>query len=482
MKKFILGISTVVLFSCHALDDNDYQQAEQFLTVNLPVHHTLTTKLINGLGQEEYFSPYDYTNLYEALSVLDSLKQRCAYVKRIVKDTVIISDEFLHKHITYSLHTWRTSPFCRHVNVREFHEFILPYRAGVETFSEYRDTIIRRYAFVCDSIRRKVDPVMAATVINNELKTWLKFDLRSHACLKEPSILAILHQKRGSCRSLTQFTAQVMRTMGIPVAIDECPVWGHRNSGHQWNAVLDTTGHWIPFGGAETNPDEFDAVNDSVKAPKIYRHTFSEQKEFYSFGDGSHHLPPVFRNSYRQDVTSKYVSTSQVTISLDHDNSKLKRILYLAVFNAEKWRVVAGTEIKNGKAVFNQVGNNNIVYLPVFYNEGKVVPAGDPFVLSGNKQKNIGIKTSVLSNYKLEYYNKFFDIKWNIGIPRPGWRMELFYWDNKWISCGICTVGKDQRLHFTNVPEGAVFFIRSHDWTNEWQRIFTIDDNNQEWY
>ena len=220
-----------------------------------------------------------------------------------------------------------------------------------EAFSDYFDSLNIRYSWIKDSISGSSNPVEAVSKLNNEIKTWLKFDLRSHAALTEPSILEVLEQKKGSCKSLTQFTTQACRSVGIPVTIDECPFWAHRNSGHQWNVVLDESGKWIPFAGAEKNPDEFDIINDSMRVPKIFRYQYSKNPSFYPPDRSKGDVPAAFIHPNRTDVTSEYVSTSEVDINLEKELHG--DIVYLSVFNAFSWRIVAWSIVNDKRAHFS---------------------------------------------------------------------------------------------------------------------------------
>lgn len=476
---FIVLFTTISLVSFFFFySDMEYRKADRFISNNI-VHHKSAKKiLVDARGNYTHFSPYTYSTLYEALQALDSFQNDHALVTIIEEDNWQLTDKFLHLHIDRSLETWKRSPFRNHIDFQNFLNFVLPYRAGNEVISIDFDSITTIFSDSFDRARKASSPVWAATIINADLKNMLEFDLRSHADINNLGIMDVLAQKKGSCASLTQTTAMIMRCVGIAVAIDECPVWGHRNSGHQWNAVLNNDGKWVPFGGAETNPDEFDAINDSIRAPKIFRHTYSYKKNFGPDITDKMNIPPIFHSKNRIDVTSEYVSTSKVFL----DNLKNAGYVYLSVFNSDQWQIVDFAEVKNGMASFKQIGDNNIVYLPVYFTNGKVISASSPFILSKGGKK-IGINPGKLKQItELQYYNMFFDIKWNIGIPQEGWKMELFYWDNEWISCGIDTVDKTSMLEYRNVPTEALYLIRSHDWENTWQRIFTIENGEQIWY
>lgn len=459
-----------------------HEKAESFLVRYIGYHQTTNRKLINSKGQAVEFSPYEHRDLYRARDVLDSLMQYHALVNITEEDVRKVSEDYLLKHTERALDTWQKQPFNNHVEFNNFCNYILPYRAGNEKLSDYHKIIQETFLDALDKTPKLKSPKQAVSIINNELKKRLVFDLRSHADLISPSMPEVLKQGKGSCASLTQFTALTMRTAGLAVAIDECPVWAHRNSGHQWNAFLDSNGEWVPFGGAETNPDEFQTINDSVKAPKIYRHTYSVQNDFGPPVEDFKNIPAVFHQKNRIDVTADYVGTSDVTIALENNIEGSNGILYLAVFNAEQWRIVSWARIKNGKATFPQMGNNHIIYLPVFYVNGKKIPASSPFLLSPNNKKTINADHESKKDIELKYYNRFYDIKWNIGVPKEAWKMELFYWEDKWVTIGNHMVGNDSLLRYDQVPTEGLYLIKSHDWQNTWQRVFTIKDGRQVWY
>ncbi|MBL4879783.1 MAG: transglutaminase domain-containing protein, partial [Oleispira sp.] len=339
-----------------AVESPEYREALKFIVDNMYVHKTRYGKLVAPDGNLTSFSPYDYKNLYAAIDVLDSLKLSHALVFVEEEDQRKISRKHLKDHIEGSLETWKNSRFSQHVEFKDFTEYILPYRAGNEILSDYRKTVPRLFSKISDSLNKIKTPKEAVNIINNNLKMRLVFDLRSHADLHEPDMLSLLSQKKGSCESLTQCTSLTMRAMGLAVAIDECPVWAHRNSGHQWNSFLDTNNKWIPFGGAEKNPDEFDAINDSVKAPKVFRHTFSVQENFGPPLENYNDIPQLFHNKTRIDVTKEYVDTLDVTIEITDNDLSPNDYLYLAVFNAEEWKIVSWAKLDKGKALFNDMG------------------------------------------------------------------------------------------------------------------------------
>lgn len=478
------GTITIAIVFSNSLSttNSQYKKSQEFLNMHMHTHKTKYRKLVGFKSEVVGFSPYKYKSLYIAKKVLDSLQDNLALVELEEQDQEKISQKHINAHIKKMLHVWKNNKTARHVNFDDFLEYILPYRAGEEKLTAYSKYLYEIFLDTYDSIKLVESSAQAVHILNNKLKEKLVFDLRSHADLKKPGILDVLKAGKGSCKSLTETTTQVMRLAGLAVAIDECPVWAHRNAGHQWNAFLNENRKWVPFGGSETNPEEFNSIHDSVKAPKIYRHTYAVQENFFPSIEDSQNIPTLFRKKNRIDVTSEYVETSNVVIELKEKNISNNDLLYLAVFNAKKWKIVSWSKIKNGKAEFPDMGNNNIVYLPVFFKNGKTIPASDPFLLTPTEKKDIRPNNTYPQNFSISEYNKFYDIKWNIGKPELNWKMELFYWDAKWVSLGVCRVGNDLKLHYKNVPNNALFLIKSHDWDNTWQRIFTMEENNPVWF
>ena len=158
-------------------------------------------------------------------------------------------------------------------------------------------------------------------------------------------------------------------------------------------------------------------------------------------------------------------------------------MLYLAVFNAEVWKIVSWAELKDGKATFKDMGCNDIVYLPVYYYRRYTLPAGHPFVLhKDGSRTELQADTTRLLDRRLTYSNRFYDIQWLQSKSSPGRVLELYYWDGYWKPCDTYTTLEGRPLSFRNVPESALYLIKGVDFDNTWQRIFTLDGDEQRWY
>lgn len=464
----------------------EQRQAERFLTDNIPGYGWTKDYLVDARTADTIpFTPYDYENLYRAKDTLDSLRRIYRVVHNVYRDAELLPGDSIRGIVQRALYRWKNSPYAQSLTFDDFCEYLLPYRAGKEPLrAAWGDSIRARYAYVRDST--PADPVAAAGLINNDMKSWMVFDLRSHALLNEPSVPELMAEGKGSCRAISALFVQIMREVGIPAAIDECPVWAHRNSGHEWTAVMDTTGKWRPFEPAEFNPDGFRAVCENTRTPKIFRRTHSFDHSFYppvAKGD----IPDLFTTFNRRDVTREYVSVSDVTVTPDRNLDKGNGVVYLAVFNAEEWRPVAWASVRSdGTATFTDMGNNDILYLPVFFRNGRSYPAGRPFVLNKEgKTRTIVPQEELKQTLDMEFINLYWVTAWDTFAPAPGRPLELFYWDDEWVFCDSTRVNPapDYLSHFDNVPIGSIYLIRGR-WANTWQRPFMADSTStgSRWY
>lgn len=84
-----------------------------------------------------------------------------------------------------------------------------------------------------------------------------------------------------------------------------------------------------------------------------------------------------------KDVTSEYVSNSDVNIEIEAPNH---RIGYLCVSERGEWIPIIAAEIKKNRlATFQNMGQN-VMYLPAVYENKRIKPAGSPFYINIHRQ------------------------------------------------------------------------------------------------
>jgi hypothetical protein len=105
------------------------------------------------------------------------------------------------------------------------------------------------------------------------------------------------------------------------------------------------------------------------------------QHESLVFKHGKEEIPDIFTNPYLKDITSRYLVCSDVTVSLDRPEAS-RKFAYLCCYHPDRVTLapVDWAPVKRNKAVFRNVGIN-VLYFPAYYINGRMQPAGTPFVL-----------------------------------------------------------------------------------------------------
>lgn len=72
--------------------------------------------------------------------------------------------------------------------------------------------------------------------------------------------------------------------------------------------------------------------------------------------------------------------------------------------------------------------------------------------------------------------------KWLTSKPGSGRILKLYYWNDGWRLCDTHTTLVNEPATFHNVPERGLYLINFPDSDNTWQRIFTLNGDEQIWY
>jgi len=216
----------------------------------------------------------------------------------------------------------------------------------------------------------------------------------------------------------------------------------------------------------------------------VYRKTFAIQPDNLVFQkDENIKVPGWLRGKNYTDVTSAYTDVCDVTVTFDKAVPDSVPFAYLSVFNAGEWRAIHWGKIEDNQAIFTDMGKD-IVYLPMFYLNEELEPAGDPFILEKNNSQRVlhadpeqqATLTLVSTTSKtIEHASE--------GIMKsfltPGQEYELFYWDDGWQSVGKKTAGK-KPLKF-KAPSGALYWMVATG-SDKDERIFTYENGLQVWW
>jgi hypothetical protein len=345
-------------------------KAAKFLIINIP-----------GKYSEYFDAPWNDVATVRLRWTSSSDKQRVldAYgLKEPVKqdDITHIKADFLIENIDLAFDAWQKRPWNKHVSFDAFCEEILPYRIENEPLENWRRKAVATYADL-DTVLNKpgTTAIQACSIINSILPRFRMDKDFSQMCFSQ-----MMATNCGTCDNMAALTAFVMRALGIPVTIDFTPHWADLPNGHSWNTVLDSAGNHVSFMGTDSNPYNPHQGNTYRKS-KAYRKMFALQRNIET---ADQHIPYLLQeHRYIKDVSSEHAGVADVvTVSLvDMPPPESDDYVYLAMYYNDAWYPVDWADCQAKSAVFTHVGNENIIYLPVYFANGRQIPAGDPFLL-----------------------------------------------------------------------------------------------------
>lgn len=429
------------------------------------------------------------------------------------KDIDNITSDYIIKNVDLAYEQWKKNPWDKNVSFAEFCEYILPYKVLDEPFEEWREYFIKRYSWLKDSIKNKYDPVEACQFINRDVTRWFEFNSLFYKFTIPIGFSRLIKGRAGVCPNMVTITAYAARAVGIPVVVDYIPQYGNRSSNHMWLSVLDTNKNFIPFNAAGADWLPFGAINCintwRNKMTKVFRTTYAVQKgSLVVVIKNYNEIPDGLIDNKHIDVTSEYIPVSDIMVNLGNKTTENYPVAYLCIFDNHEWVPVHWGKVIDNKTQFTAMGRD-IVYLPAYYSNNRIIPAGNPFILDneGNVlkiEKQKGIVQSICLTSKYPWYITQRNDTTN-KILR-GDNYELLYWDNNaWKSFGVSNTAKNDSLikklgfdfHideflegtegkdfiiFKDVPVGGLFWL--HDLTRgKDERIFTINENGkQNWW
>ncbi len=461
-------------------------KAAFYLIGNMEDHCYVTYALQDSSGQELPFNILDYPDFDSLLAAVDSLEKQYGEIdferKVRVNDLDSITADYLIEQIDYAFRAWRERPWARQTSFECFCDYVLPYRGSNEPLESWRSIFWDKYNGIVDSMVDSLDPMEAARLINNDVRSWFKFDRRYYFHPTDQGASEMMKTHMGRCEDMTNLTIYALRANGLAVTSDYTPHWANAGNNHAWNAIITPEDKAVPFMGAEANPGEYQL---RYKMAKAYRKMFGKQKENLAFQDNKQEKTPAWLSgkSYR-DVTADYVDARDVTVEFDKPVPDSVNIAYLCVFNSGKWRAIHWGRIKDNRAVFSDMGPD-IAYLPALYLNEEIVPWGAPFILDGDGQTHpLRADTTNTTSGRLTSITQPEQASSTDGVKEvlltDSVEYELSYWNDSWCPIGKAVV-KNGHLKFENIPVGGLYWLVAVDGDQE-ERIFTLDNNRQVWW
>ncbi|MDI9877794.1 hypothetical protein [Flectobacillus longus] len=405
-------------------------------------------------------------------------------------DLETVKASFLIENIDLSFQAWRTFPWAKHLTFEQFCEYLLPYRMNNEPIMPWRNKLMKKYAWLPDSLPDKKDAINATRVLYNNLKWFLlNKKLWRHPLLGSDN----LHLARaGTCINKTDLNMFVMRAMGLAITRDYVLYWGNRDSNHYWNAFVMNDGTFLDFEalGAirllwQGRMPKHAIVNPivrfggwSAKMSKVFRETFSPQKgtlvEDNKIGIRVK-IPYEFERTRIKDVTSEYMKVADISYQLSK-RENFPKYIYLCTLNEKEWRPAYWARVQSdGKALFKQMGAD-IVYMPCRYENWRYIPEGNPILLDSlGESHELVMSKGVFPRAEFGFDNYATRVS-------KGSSYQLFYfYQNKWILHSEHIAEDKAKITFENVPQNTLLRLQKVNGSKN-ERIFLYSNGIQSFY
>ncbi len=483
--------------------------ATMFLIANMEQHSYATYRWFDTAGIDVTFDVLDFPN-YDSLKIgigqIEEKRGELDYEKdTLLYDLNQITADFLIDQVDYAFLAWQNKPWAKNFDFTQFCRYILPYRGSNEPLEKWRKYFYDKYAYITDSMQNANDPLEAAAIINDDIKTWFGFDPRFYLHPTDQGLSEMIENKLGRCEDMTNVTIYAMRANGLAVTSDYTPYWANSGNNHAWNAIVTAEGEVIPFMGAEASPGNYRL---SGKVGKVYRKTYDQQKDnlVFQVPEGTE-IPPWLKGKNYMDVTADYTDVADVGLLFYNIDTLENFIPYLCVFNSGEWKAIHWGE----KGVIRLSGERRfkfsdmgtaVAYLPSTYIQKTIIPWATPFILINDSTRielsadRINLTTTILHATTKRKLVMSTDGS-EKAYFKNGKKYELFYWLDKplfdkanpennlkvgWNSLGKQTAHDEKPLVFENVPSGGLYWLVAEG-SNKEERIFTIDkDGNQVWW
>ena len=462
-----------VLAHYSRLNDPVRYKAARFLIANMPGHGAITAGWADKDGHDLKFNALDYPDYATARNALDLLAEKHGPLRRKklggVKDIETVDRELLISNIDLAVESRQTKPWAKDLPFDAFCDYLLPYRTSFEPLSDWRRPLMVRYLDAADGISGPDQVKRITAAIQKDVRRLVAFDSRYYLYPTSQGFDRMLRSRQGRCDDITTMMTYALRAAGFACAYDFTPAWADRDNNHAWLVVLDRHGQ-----------GRADLAN---RAAKVFRRTFSIRDRNMGDLQNSQPIPAWMSDRHFIDVTCQYMPVSDVRVKLAARPEQPASRAYLCVFNAGKWVPVHQSRIRDGQAVFTDMGRN-IVYLPGFYRDQKIRPAAPPFILhaDGHIQTLTGagpVRTTPVTIKVTSPKVRDTDTRTvRPSIPvRPGRTYTLSEWDNGWKPIGT-SKATAHGLTLEKPAENRLYWLTEKD-GRKLERIFILEGTRQ---
>jgi len=449
-------------------------RAVYFLIANMDIHFSADYYWVDGKGNKIPFNEFAYKDFNEAESAENAIKSKYPGAKMVgvqIPDILSIKADFLIEHIN-RVFAERKNIWTKKIPFEDFCEYVLPYRVSVEPVQNWYAKYNSRFKWFNDKFKTE-GTQKALYAVGTDYKTWFASTYGiEHRQEPLPRLggLQLLFRKKGPCEDIADLEVFTLRSQGVPVSLNIIPYWATSTGSHFVNTVFDPAMKPIQFDVSRPVP----LLNRSLASEpsKVLRTTYSRQKGVLASFTDEKNIPDGFlRTQNYIDITDQYWETTNVKCDVQpaENNSK---IAYAYIFNGMAWKPTWWGRVSQNKVTFNNM-SKGVVYLPGYYINGKMKPAGYPVAIGYHHESVLVPDLKKRRTITLTQQINYLAFK-------PGKKYKLFYWDNKWNLLNQQIASPIMRtMTFNNVPDNALLLLVP-DYSRRKERPFILQITEQE--
>lgn len=415
----------------HFKDDTLKYKSASYIITNMTYHHTVGSKssedfIARVLGADTVISKKTLNVWWSENGSYDN--------KEVLYDANVVSSEFLISDIEKAVNVWKQSLWRDSVPFESFCKYILPYRIDNEPLTiGSRDSLYKRYYPL---IKDETDVKRAFAKIHNALKRKIHTGKVNYPYT--PNAIMMEKMRIGSCLQRSIHEASVMRSLGIPAAVDGVPCWANYGStGHSWVSLVCNDGTYCmnemdSYDGEEdsiphkmTNIDSsIFYVRDTISTDYKYlpllkkRHSIV-RRSTYEFSENDFDDEKVdentrhfFSNQFMINVSCEYGCNQNLRFQCNSDDSYRYLCTYKTGYG---WFPISYSKCRYGECVFKNIGDSILCILATS-EENKLVTVGTPFIINNGKVKylkpNIKMPMVITLDRKYPLIGRFLN-NWN---------------------------------------------------------------------
>ena len=447
-------------------------KAIYFLISNMDIHYSKDYYWADSAtGKRIDYNELNYPDLATAVEAFDRIKATVGKVKPVpykYYDIDSIKASILIDNIDRAFALWKLPP-SKNLTFDEFCEYLLPYRVSTEPLQNWRKEYHEKFKWIADSNKGKRTED-ALSYIAADFKTWF-VNTWDTEVRKEPlprlGPLQLLSRRKGNCDDIGDLQVYTLRSQGYPAVLEHIPYWATTSGRHYFNSTFDEDRKAIPF---DISTPKVKINNFSREPSKVIRITYSKQNVLAA------HVPEKFipsgfmRTLNYKDVTSDYWKTADLSLHLFNSTGK-PPVVFACVFNTMKWQPTWWGRVQTDSVVFTNMCKG-AVFLPMYYSNDRLIPAGYPVAAGYNYTLVLKPDTINRRSVNIKQQDKYL-------ILRPDKHYKLYFWDNNWkLLARQKALEGSTELVFENVPKNALMMLIP-EYSQGKERPFTITDEGE---